>query len=82
MHYIGYQFKSTMLYKNLSRLQTYTVQANSVSVFMMRFMDLSNFSFFNFGHDFLYYSVENSPTVSEIQPPPGCFFKVMIRKSN
>ena len=48
MDFIGCQPTSTLLFWGVSRMQTYTVQKNKVNVFSQRFMDLSNFSFFNF----------------------------------
>ena len=44
-------------------------------------MDLSNFSFFNFGHDLEYYSVDQPPTITRIAPIPGCMLKVQITQS-
>ena len=45
-------------------------------------MDLSSFSFFNFGEILQYYSVTSSPVISEINPMPGCMFCTALSQSN
>ena len=82
MDFIGYQMSSAMHFWGESRMQTYAVQHNRVNVYTQRFMDLSDFSFFNFGHVLNYYSVEDPPTIHRIVPVTGCFLKKMLRQSN
>ena len=49
---------------------------------MNRFMDLSNFSFFNFGETLTYYSVDQSPTFTDMKTKQGYMFTTVLRQSN
>ena len=82
MEYIGYQQTSSLLSVGVSRLQSYTVQQHQVCIFKNRFMDLSSFSFFNFGDMLTYYSVHESPIFTDMKTKQGYLFTTVLRQSN
>lgn len=67
LEYTGLFPASNYIYVSEPVRSVYIVQSSNVAVFLQRFIDLSSFSFFNFGDVFTTYEAEHPP--AQIREP-------------
>lgn len=77
LDYVGLGFQENYIWTAQTMLSVYVVQSSNVSVFLQRFIDLSSFSFFNFGQTFVTYEAEKNPQQTVV-PQKSALFTVMV----